>query len=303
MASLGSIQQELVTMQSNTAVNKAKEQAANGPSQELDGDAFLMLMMEQLKNQDPMDPMDNSEMLAQQAQFSQLQELQELNDTINTNNMIQQANSLVGKTVQVVDPNNTSRLITGVVTSANFTSGAATVTVNGKEYPLGLVASITDGAQPSDSNTIANKKLSELNNINALKEGYITVTVQGDDYKKQNTFIKITSDMTVKDLQKEIEKSGLKTSIENGILTIQKGDNKSISITQGKIGDSSAASSNLIEAMEIFQSETGDLETAVLDFNRTNSSASNSGSSSTQTVNNDAANQSILERILNKIFD
>ena len=59
MASLGSIQQELVTMQSNTAVNKAKEQAANGPSQELDGDAFLMLMMEQLKNQDPMDPMDN----------------------------------------------------------------------------------------------------------------------------------------------------------------------------------------------------------------------------------------------------
>ena len=303
MASLGSIQQELVTMQSNTAVNKAKEQAANGPSQELDGDAFLMLMMEQLKNQDPMDPMDNSEMLAQQAQFSQLQELQELNDTINTNNMIQQANSLVGKTVQVVDPNNTSRLITGVVTSANFTSGAATVTVNGKEYPLGLVASITDGAQPSDANTIANKKLSELNNINALKEGYITVTVQGDDYKKQNTFIKITSDMTVKDLQKEIEKSGLKTSIENGILTIQKGDNKSISITQGKVGDSSAASSNLIEAMEIFQSETGDLETAVLDFNRTNSSASNSGSSSTQTVNNGAANQSILERILNKIFD
>ena len=303
MASLGSIQQELVTMQSNTAVNKAKEQAANGPSQELDGDAFLMLMMEQLKNQDPMDPMDNSEMLAQQAQFSQLQELQELNETINTNNMIQQANSLVGKTVQVVDPNNTSRLITGVVTSANFTSGSATVTVNGKEYPLGLVASITDGAQPSDSNTIANKKLSELNNINALKEGYITVTVQGDDYKKQNTFIKITSDMTVKDLQKEIEKSGLKTSIENGILTIQKGDNKSISITQGKIGDSSAASSNLIESMEIFQSETGDLETAVLDFNRTNSSALNSGSSSTQTVNNDAANQSILERILNKIFD
>ena len=51
MASLGSIQQELVNMQSNTAVNKAKEQAANGASQELDGDAFLMLMLEQLKNQ------------------------------------------------------------------------------------------------------------------------------------------------------------------------------------------------------------------------------------------------------------
>ena len=48
MASLGSIQQELVNMQSNTAVNKAKKQAANGASQGLDGDAFLMLMLEQL---------------------------------------------------------------------------------------------------------------------------------------------------------------------------------------------------------------------------------------------------------------
>ena len=80
MATLGSIQQELVTMQSQTAVNKAKELAANGASQELDGDAFLMLMMEQLKNQDPMDPMDNSEMLAQQGELTQLQELQELNE-------------------------------------------------------------------------------------------------------------------------------------------------------------------------------------------------------------------------------
>lgn len=268
MATLGSIQQELITMQSNTAVNKAKELAASGASQELDGDAFLMLMLEQLKNQDPMNPMDNSEMLAQQAQFTQLTELQKLNETMNQSNMIQQANSLVGKTVQIVDPNNPARLITGLVTSANFTSDSATITVNGKEYPLGLVAAITDGAPASDAETIANKKLSELNGAQGITEGYIYVTVQDKKYQKTNTDIKITQNMTVSDLQKEFEKAGLKTSIENGVLKIEKGDFTSISITQGKANDSSQAS-NLVEKMQMFQSETGDLETAILDYNRT----------------------------------
>ena len=275
MATLGSIQQELISMQSNTAVNKAKEQAASGPSQELDGDAFLMLMLEQLKNQDPMNPMDNSEMLAQQAQFTQLQELQELNESIAANNMIQQANSLVGKTVQIVDPNNTSRLITGVVSSANFTNGSATITVNGNEYPLGLVASITDGAAASSNDVILNKKLSELNGASGITNGYITLTMQDDGYKKTNKEIKISTDMTVKDFINELEKAGVKTSLENGILTIQKGDYKSISITQGKIGDSTAAAANIVEKMQMFQSETGDLETGILDYNR-NSGSSNS---------------------------
>lgn len=271
MATLGSIQQELINMQSNTAVNKAKEQAANGASQELDGDAFLMLMLEQLKNQDPMDPMDNSEMLAQQAQFTQLTELQEMNETLATNNMIQQANSLVGKTVQIIDPNNTSRTITGLVTSANFTSGSATITVNGKEYPLGLVAAITDGAPASSNDVIMNKKLSELNGAQDITDGYIYVTVQDEKYQKTHTDIKITGDMTVKELMDELGKAGLETEIKDGILTIKKGDNKSIAITQGKHDDSTVAS-NLVEKMQMFQSETGDLETAILDYNRSSSS-------------------------------
>ena len=273
MATLGSIQQELINMQSNTAVNKAKELAATGASQELDGDAFLMLMLEQLKNQDPMNPMDNSEMLAQQAQFTQLQELQEMNETLATNNMIQQANSLVGKTVQIIDPNNTSRTITGLVTSANFTSGSATITVNGKEYPLGLVAAITDGAPASSNDVIMNKKLSELNGAQDITDGYIYVTVQDEKYQKTHTDIKITGDMTVKELMDELGKAGLETEIKDGILTIKKGDNKSIAITQGKHDNSDASvASNLVEKMQMFQSETGDLETSILDYNRSSSS-------------------------------
>lgn len=264
-----SIRQELVNMQSNTAVNRANQQKQNGASQELDGNAFLMLMMEQLKNQDPLKPMDNSQMLAQQAQFTQIQELQKMNETLNSNNMIQQANGLVGKTVQIVDPNNPARLITGQVTSANFTGNSATVTVNGKEYPLGLVASITDGASPSDPGVITEKKLGDLNGASGITEGYVTISVQDKDYKKTNTSIKITPDMTVSELQAELKKAGLESSVKNGILTIEKGDNKSISMSQGKMSDDSAAKSNLIEKMQMFQSESGDLETNILDYNRT----------------------------------
>lgn len=293
--SYATIQQELVSMQTNTAVNQSKNKT---PSQELDGDAFLMLMLEQLKNQDPTNPMDNSEMLAQQAQFSQLQEMQELNETIANNNMIQQANSLVGKTVQVVDPNNPYRLITGLVTSANFTGDSATVTVNGKEYPLGLVAAVTDGAPASSADVIANKKLSELNNVSSLTEGYITLTTQkATSSQKENTYIKITKDMTVGDLQKEFEKAGVKSTIENGVLTISKGDYNTIAITNGKIGDSSATASNFVSAFQMFQNESGNLETAVLDFNRNGSNSSSNSSANSSS----SSEQNVLERILNRV--
>ena len=138
--------QDVLNLQNATAQQKLAEKEANGPSQELDQDAFLMLMMEQLKNQDPLNPMDNSQMLAQQAQFTQISELQKMNETLTSSNMIMQATSLVGKEVTLVDPDDTTKTISGVVTSANFNSSYATITVNGEEYPLGLVIGISDGS-------------------------------------------------------------------------------------------------------------------------------------------------------------
>ena len=266
--SVSSVQQELITMQTNTAVNKAKEMQANGASQELDGDAFLMLMLEQLKNQDPMNPMDNTEMLAQQAQFTQIQELQKMNEAINTNNTIQQANSLVGKTVQVVDPNNTSRLITGLVSSANFAGGNVTITVNGTEYPLGLVTAVTDGASATPNNILEDKKLSALSNAPRITDGYITLTTQDSSYKKNNTEIKITGDMTVKELINEFNKAGVNATLSNGVITIDKGSYKNITLSQGKANASTTQASNLLEKMQIFQTETGNIETAILDFTK-----------------------------------
>jgi flagellar basal-body rod modification protein FlgD len=51
-------------------------------SNELGKDAFMKLLIEQMKDQDPTNPVDNSQMIAQLAQFSQLEELQTLSSKV-----------------------------------------------------------------------------------------------------------------------------------------------------------------------------------------------------------------------------
>jgi flagellar basal-body rod modification protein FlgD len=47
-------------------------------------DAFLSLLMTQMKNQDPSKPVDNTAMIAQLAQFSSLEQLQQVNTTLSS---------------------------------------------------------------------------------------------------------------------------------------------------------------------------------------------------------------------------
>ena len=146
-----SVQSQITNMQSFTNIMKGEDLAKNGASQELGQDAFLTLMLEQLKYQDPLEPVSNSEFLAQQAQFTQVSELQKMNEAMTTNNQVIQACTMIGKNVTLVDPNDTTKTIQGNVTEVTFTGGSAQLVVNGTEYPLGLVMSVSD-AQPTRGN-------------------------------------------------------------------------------------------------------------------------------------------------------
>ena len=75
--------------------------------QTLGQDAFLQLLITQLKNQNPLDPQDNTAFVAQLAQFSSLQGIQNLNDTVSSlatnlqSSQALQASALVGRSVTV----------------------------------------------------------------------------------------------------------------------------------------------------------------------------------------------------------
>ena len=63
------------------------------PSQDLDRNAFLQLLIVQLQHQDPLNPMDDRDFMAQMAQFSALEQMIQLNNTFERT----QAYSMIGK--------------------------------------------------------------------------------------------------------------------------------------------------------------------------------------------------------------
>jgi flagellar basal-body rod modification protein FlgD len=91
---------------------------------------FLQLMMDQLKNQDPLSPSDPSQYLSELAQFSSLEQMNNVatassagaNDTANT-----QAIALIGHNVSYTDANGKGQ--TGTVSQVQFTSSGPSLTI------------------------------------------------------------------------------------------------------------------------------------------------------------------------------
>ncbi len=130
------------------AATSAKESSS---SSTINSQAFLRLLTEQLKYQDPMNPMDNSEMLAQEAQFATLEQMEALTSTFSSFSNIYQANSLLGQCVRVeVD----GQGYVGIVEGVDFSdSSGASVFVGERYYPLSSITNVyylTEAAPDGD---------------------------------------------------------------------------------------------------------------------------------------------------------
>jgi flagellar basal-body rod modification protein FlgD len=116
-------------------------------NKELGKDAFLQLLVSQLKNQDPMKPMDDTSMIAEMAQFSSLEQMQNLNKTMEAQQTFQtltQASGMIGKYVQLQEAGEHGAVVTGLVSEVRTSGGKVNVVIDGKEYETSTILKVSD---------------------------------------------------------------------------------------------------------------------------------------------------------------
>jgi flagellar basal-body rod modification protein FlgD len=125
----------IVTSTSAVTAQSTLGTTASGPPDSLDYDAFLQLLIAQMKNQDPTKPTDPSQFVAQLASFSSVEQAIKTNnklDTLMTSMALSQAEGFIGRTVTSADGS-----IQGVVSGIRIISGGAVAILdNGKEMLL-----------------------------------------------------------------------------------------------------------------------------------------------------------------------
>ncbi|MDM7830550.1 flagellar hook assembly protein FlgD [Cellulomonas edaphi] len=117
---------------------------ASAPSGDLDKQAFLNLLVTQLRNQDPSSPMDSSQLMAQTTQLTTMEKLVELSDTSRESFALQMrvaASSFVGKQVSWTDADGVDH--SGVAAGVSFAGPVPTVSIDGKDVPLDQVSAVT----------------------------------------------------------------------------------------------------------------------------------------------------------------
>ena len=113
------------------------------PAKELGQEAFLKLLVAQLKYQDPSNPAESTEFLAQTAQFTQVEKLGQLAEDQQSLVRAQQAfnaSAMVGRTITYSGPDGAD--VTGVVSSATFTGSSPILRVGNTDVPLASVKEV-----------------------------------------------------------------------------------------------------------------------------------------------------------------
>lgn len=121
----------------NSNINNTKK---NGST--LDKDAFLGLLVAQMRYQDPLEPTSNTEFISQYATFSSLEQMQNMSSAME----LSRASTLVGKVVSVNTVNSLGERTTlqGKVDYVVYENNKAFVSIGEKLYSLDDVYAVAD---------------------------------------------------------------------------------------------------------------------------------------------------------------
>ena len=155
----------------NSAYKTAEQRKVeeNTVKNDLDKQAFLKLLVAQMKYQDPMEPTDNTEYVSQLAQFSSLEAMNNMSQSVD----LQRATGLIGKVVTATKTDTVTGVVTEKTGSVQFVSqsGSKTyLTIDGDQYELDEVSKIWDDTY-ADAYNLSNawsKAINELPNASLI---------------------------------------------------------------------------------------------------------------------------------------
>jgi flagellar basal-body rod modification protein FlgD len=177
-------------------------------SDSMDKDAFLQLLVAQMKYQDPLEPTSNTEYISQYAQFSQVEQMQNMAQSMD----LQRASALVGEEVYIktTDSTGNTNYVQGKVDYVVYENSKAYLAIDESLYSIDDLDTVVDSEylsaynKATDFATAMNKlpnvkqvDLTSADKIDELESTYNGMT----DYEKSF----VASDY-VTSLEKYVEK-------------------------------------------------------------------------------------------------
>ena len=134
-----------IASQPVTAAGEAtRASAVRTPSQTMDANVFMSLLVTQLKNQNPSAPMDTNQMMSQTLQLSMMEKMTELTTSSKEGFSLQMrtaAAQLIGQSVGYALPDGTTG--TGIASSVTYAGSVPSVTVGDLSVPLDSITGLT----------------------------------------------------------------------------------------------------------------------------------------------------------------
>ena len=158
---------KIVETASQTSVKNSTKSSNNG----MDKEAFLQLLVAQMKYQDPLEPTSNTEYISQYAQFSQVEQMQNMSNSMD----LQRASALVGKEVYIKTTTSSgdTKLVQGRVDYVSYENNKAYLYINEQKYSIDDLDSVVDAEYLDAYNKAYNftVKLNKLPNVNGIDSG------------------------------------------------------------------------------------------------------------------------------------
>ena len=176
---------KIVESSSQESLSSSKKSSGNS----LDKEAFLQLLVAQMKYQDPLEPTSNTESVSQYAQFAQVETMQNMSANMD----LQRATSLVGQEVHIktTGASGETTLLTGRVDYVIYENGTPYLVVNEGLYSLDDLYTVSDKEYITAYDK-ATELVEEINKLPALNS--ITIQTDGETIDKLNEMYQNMSD-------------------------------------------------------------------------------------------------------------